>query len=339
MKPLFSVIIPAYNIEKYIVFCMDSVIRQSVTNYEVIIVDDGSTDKTGTLCDEYVRSKANFYVYHQENKGLSYARNVGVSHAKGEYIIFLDGDDYLMPDALQNFTNGFINSCCPDVLLDEGEYYDKEGNIELSKRFCAEKFGEKDGKHALEFLMTGKPIWAAFGKAFKRRYWEENKFQFRIGITSEDLDLIYKVIYQAGKVKMVSGCSYCYRCERDGSIMQTVSLKYIIDLINVIKEWEDYFELYHMNGIIQNGMRREFGNLYRTFILFRMKGMSKDEIDQVVPYLKENLKYLKNCKNVFLYMYGYIFGIRNLVRLCSLYVELKQEVKDEREKYHKKSIK
>lgn len=100
-SPLISIIIPVYNAEKYLCLCLDSVLTQTYTNWECLLVDDGSKDSSGIICDEYAKTDSRFKVYHKENGGVSSARNLGLKEAKGEYIIFLDSDDRMKPTLLQ----------------------------------------------------------------------------------------------------------------------------------------------------------------------------------------------------------------------------------------------
>lgn len=101
-KTLISVIIPVYNVEKYLRSCLDSIIHQHFTNFEVILVDDGSTDKSNEICSEYASKDSRFVVYHKENEGVSVARNYGMEKAKGEWVYFVDADDELFPDCLEH---------------------------------------------------------------------------------------------------------------------------------------------------------------------------------------------------------------------------------------------
>ena len=100
-SPLVSVIIPVYNVEKYLHQCLDSVLNQSYKNLEIILVDDGSTDRCGEICDLYAHRDPRIKVFHQENKGLSRARNTGLSQVCGKYITFIDSDDWLKTDAIE----------------------------------------------------------------------------------------------------------------------------------------------------------------------------------------------------------------------------------------------
>lgn len=325
MNVMFSIIIPAYNVQTYILECLDSIKNQTISDYEVIIVDDGSTDDTGTICDEYIKNDARFHVYHKKNEGVSKARNTGVDYAKGEYLLFMDGDDYITKTALQGFRDVIIGKNYPDVVLEEGQYYDwGTGKLELSKRFAAEKFGGRNGKQAVSYLLKGKPMWAAFAKCFKKSFWNEYQFKFRVGMTcAEDIDLVYKVIYKAKNVEMVNASSYCYRCRREGSAMQSINKKKMMDIFATMERWETFFIENHIDNHIKYGMRREFGNLYRNFILFRLLYIDKEDILLLKPYLQKNINYLFYCKNSYMAVYGKIFGIDKLIHICNKYIERK----------------
>ena len=97
-NPIVSVIVPIYNVESYLSQCLDSILKQSFVDFEVIMVDDGSKDKSGVICDEYAAKDSRINVFHQSNQGVSKARNVALNHAKGEYVIFMDADDYWYVD-------------------------------------------------------------------------------------------------------------------------------------------------------------------------------------------------------------------------------------------------
>lgn len=103
--PLISVIIPVYNTEQYLSSCLKSILSQTFNNFEVILINDGSTDQSGILCDEFVKQDSRIKVFHQENAGVSAARNVGLKYAQGKWITFVDSDDELMPDGLEVMIN------------------------------------------------------------------------------------------------------------------------------------------------------------------------------------------------------------------------------------------
>lgn len=147
--PALSIIIPVYNSEKHLIQCVDSVLAQSYADFEIILVDDGSTDLSGKLCDEYASRYTNVYAFHKENEGVSVARNKGLEQARGEYVIFVDSDDWLEKDALSLlmqhgdmadlmfFGSAFhsvgkgIKTYCPELHMYKGLSELQEGIIDL----------------------------------------------------------------------------------------------------------------------------------------------------------------------------------------------------------------
>lgn len=104
-NPLISVIVPVYNVEKYLPRCIDSIIDQTFKNFELLLIDDGSKDKSGEICDEYAKRDNRIKVFHKENGGVSSARNVGLDSAKGEWIIFCDSDDEFYCNAFKSYND------------------------------------------------------------------------------------------------------------------------------------------------------------------------------------------------------------------------------------------
>ena len=128
---LISVIIPVYNVEEYIIRCLDSVVSQTYKNIEVLLVDDGSTDRSGEICDKYAKEYNFINVYHQKNGGQSVARNYAIDRAKGEYYIFVDSDDYIESDMIESLINAIIKyktkiACCGRYILSEYDNIQKE---------------------------------------------------------------------------------------------------------------------------------------------------------------------------------------------------------------------
>lgn len=113
-KPFFSVVVPVYNVEKYLHRCVDSILAQSYGDFELLLIDDGSKDQSGAICDEYALKDNRIRVFHQENAGVSAARNKGIDEARGEYVIFVDSDDYLLVDRLQHVWDNSKDN--PDII-------------------------------------------------------------------------------------------------------------------------------------------------------------------------------------------------------------------------------
>ena len=165
MKPLVSVIIPVYNVEPYLRKCVDSVIKQTYENIEIILIDDGSTDRSGSICDEYKVNDKRITVIHQNNSGLSIARNVGINNCKGDYICFIDSDDFVLPEFVETLlnmclkNNTLLSVCCmksvydnpkknhktyelKDEILSNEEFIDKEIDVACAKLYKSELFSD-----------------------------------------------------------------------------------------------------------------------------------------------------------------------------------------------------
>lgn len=205
--PKFSIIIPVYNVEKYIKKCLDSVFSQTYKDYEVIVVNDGTKDNSMNIVKEY-----DVKIINQKNQGLSEARNVGLKNAKGEYILFLDSDDYIEKDLLKELDKSISNK--PDVVRFQiQEVYEDKVN-----KFEEESFSNKTGEDAFSIICNYHFVENAWAYLYKKSYLEKNNFIFKKGTIHEDFGLIPLVIIKAKIVNSISYIGYNY-VQRDGSIM------------------------------------------------------------------------------------------------------------------------
>jgi len=132
-----TVIVPVYNTERYLPRCIDSVLSQSLTDFELLLIDDGSTDGSGTICNEYAEKDNRVHVFHKENGGVSSARNLGLKESKGEWVCFVDSDDELLPDGLQVLVNGISEEV--DMVMAGYEVYDDKGALSYLVEMRKEK--------------------------------------------------------------------------------------------------------------------------------------------------------------------------------------------------------
>ena len=215
---MISVIIPVYNVGKYLRECLDSVLAQTYANYEVIMIDDGSTDTSGAICDEYAEKNARFRTVHKENCGLSVARNTGMATAKGEFVYFLDSDDLIEPAAFDSLVAS-IGSADADFVYFEAESFCDDGRDAPQGYLRDRDYGTLDGIKAFETLARAKDFKTAVPTYFwKRRFLEENGLSFHPGILYEDLLFSFAAFC---KVKTASHCHLTLykRRIREGSIV------------------------------------------------------------------------------------------------------------------------
>lgn len=231
---LVSIIVPVYNVKDYLGECVDSIIAQDYSNIEVLLIDDGSTDKSGKMCDEYAQNFAIIKAYHKKNGGLSSARNYGIFHAKGEYYCFIDSDDYISSDFVSTLLQGIE---CSDSKISSIGYlrFYEDGTKEtmvapnISQYFC----GIDAQIHLNQYGYYGVPAW---NKLFHRSLFEN--IIFPEGRLSEDWYIMYKIIEQAGGIYFNSAVKYFYR-QRQGSI--TKSSRINTDAAEAAKKVLNYY--------------------------------------------------------------------------------------------------
>lgn len=228
-KIILSIVVPIYNVERYLKKCVDSLLNQDMENYEIILVDDGSQDACPQICDEYALAYKNIRVIHRENGGLSAARNSGIEVAQGEYVQFVDSDDYLEPNVL----NGLIRQTVQENLdvLRFG-YQDVNENYEVfnpnkSPRFVDMRSDIIDGTVYLNTRMG----YACYATQFIMR--KLIVPDFTAGLHFEDVDWLPRMMLDAKRVNGTTQVVYNY-LHRSGSITQTQG-----DIIKIRKNLED----------------------------------------------------------------------------------------------------
>lgn len=218
--PKFSIIIPVYNVEKYIKKCLDSVFSQTYKDFEVIVVNDGTKDKSMDIVKKY-----KVKIINQENQGLSEARNNGVKEAKGDYILFLDSDDYLNKDLLKELSKNVEND--PDLIRFQVCDVIDEKIINYSEK----EFYNKNGIESFELISKYHYVEPAWLYAIKRKYYIDNKFKFKKGAYHEDFGLIPLIIYKSKIVNSINYCGYNY-VKRGGSIITDPSYEKKLKKVN-----------------------------------------------------------------------------------------------------------
>ena len=270
-----SIIIPVYNVENYLRSCLDSVLSQTYKDFEVLMVNDGSTDSSGAICQDFAERDSRFHYFEKENGGLSDARNYGLERAKGHYITFLDSDDFLFEDYLENLYHAsrLSNS---DITIGGYCRFGDSNFYFYNDRFKSDSLVEFKDFQAIQYLdsmldVTFITFSTAWGKLFKRELFSELRFPY--GKYAEDQFLIWKLYMKADKIYVFNGASYVYRMNPSGlsNIFTLKHLDYIDALEERIKDTKD------MEGIeIQHSF-----NMYR-YVLQRILGQLEehDYIDE-----------------------------------------------------------
>lgn len=218
-EPLVSIVIPCYNVKEYLEDAVESVVRQTYSNIEIILVNDGSSDGTSELCDVYARKYKNICVIHKENGGLSSARNAGMQEARGEFIYFLDSDDYIKENMVMNLVQE-INESKADVIYFGSYNVDEKGNIlkSLKKNIKNEKKVLK-GVEAYRTYYYADVYEACVPYYFyNRKFLVDHALSFEVGLIHEDELFTLEVYHYAQKILLDSN-QYYYRRIRAGSII------------------------------------------------------------------------------------------------------------------------
>lgn len=227
--PKISIIVPVYKVEKYLHKCVDSILKQTFKDFELILVDDGSPDKSGDICDEYARKDNRVRVIHKENGGVSDARNVGIDIAEGEYIGFVDGDDYIASDMYEVLYNSLIDNSADisgcgmyECIGDRIKENNIDGNLHV--------FTNED---ATKEVLYGKILPAfVFLMLYKKSLFEGKRFP--LGKIYEDSFLLPRLFLESKKIILISQPKYYYVRREDSFTMRRFCVRFF-DAIEVAK--------------------------------------------------------------------------------------------------------
>lgn len=234
-----SIIIPVYNVEDYLSECVDSILNQTYENYEVLLIDDGSTDKSPQICDTYSEKNNKISVIHTRNRGLSAARNLGTEKAQGEYIFYLDSDDYVENNVLERMFK-IVEQDNADIVCGNFMYTYLDRTVIAIKE--EKEYEVLDTYSAMEQLVKGKKIQNfAWGKLIKKEIAQDHKFP--VGKLFEDMYWTHYIIDQAGKVA-IDYKSFVYYRQRDNSISYSFNIKSLDQLDGMIQRKEFIEEKY-----------------------------------------------------------------------------------------------
>ena len=291
-----SVIVPVYNVEKYLKQCLDSIVDQTLEDLEIVLVDDGSVDSSGTICDEYAKKDSRIEVIHKINGGLSDARNVGINRANGRYIGFVDSDDYIKEDMYEKLINlikeydADISICNLYDVIDGKEYVrNKDNGIHEYSRI-----------DILKEILLDKNIQSyAWNKLYKKELFDEIKYPIRKKY--EDIGTTFYLFEKCNKIVVTSEPEYYY-LKRADSLVNNVTESTILDYTEIIiqrylyikqniKELRKYNNYYLAKTLItahndienleniSEGMQQRYKKLYEL-VLEIIKSNSKD-IDEL----------------------------------------------------------
>lgn len=221
MNPLISIIVPTYNVEKYIRTCIESILAQTYRNIEVIIVNDGSTDQSLAVISDLICSHHNIKVINQKNQGLSVARNTGIDAATGKYIAFVDADDKIKPDFVSSLYQ-IADKTGADIV--RGSFRDFNGNI--PKGWVPDfNVPTNYGTIVLDQFLSSNISFVVWSSIYRLDFINSNHIRFTPGILFEDADFTIRAYMLAKLVATSPEPNYAYRINRPGSILTTKTTK------------------------------------------------------------------------------------------------------------------
>ena len=331
MKPFLSVIIPVYNVENYLNRCVDSILSQNLESFEIILVDDGSPDGSGRICDEYAERDSRIKVIHKENGGLSMARNTGIDAALGEYIIFIDSDDWWNPDVSVNEMIERVKSE-PEVemfLFSSLDYVEGEGYF---KRAEHERLSEISTASAAEYynglLQNGNFEVHAATKILKAEFLRSNSLYFKAGIKGEDNEWMIRLLRVLRSVRILADSPlYIYRAGRIGSISNSIKINNVRDLLDIVDSAVEYRrERGNSDGILECEL------CFCSYLWFSALGLSsrlsRGEKKELYPLFKKTsavCKYSTSKKTKLAYSLYRVVGLKITAWVLGRYIAKKQK--------------
>lgn len=288
-KPLISVIIPVYNVEKYIAKCIESVINQTYRNLEIIIVNDGSTDKSGTICDIYRNQDSRIKVIHKMNGGLSAARNAGIEIMSGEYVTFIDSDDYVNRRFIQILYESLVKEDADISICNYRHVYEScEHSQEIGSSFNEIVFNHDQSLDCLYSKIYKYQFTTAWGKLYNSNLF--NEVRYPVGRNYEDMATTHKVLDLSSKVVYIDVELYYYLV-RNTSI--TKSEKHIKnDAFLATKDRIEYFEKSGYHSLQKRAIIQHINTIMG--IIIRVDNDNKERIDELNTYLIHELAMYKN---------------------------------------------
>lgn len=287
---VISIIVPIYKVEKYLEKCINSIIKQTYKNLEIILVDDGSPDNCGKICDEYAKKDSRIKVIHKPNGGISDARNAGIQMATGDYIGFVDSDDYIEKDMYEILINNLKKEKADISVISNYEVYGNKIINTKKQGIYAVMSSEETIIKMNSFGYFGVGLW---DKLYKAELFKE--LDFPKGKKSEDWYIIYKLVDKAQKIVYQSIPKYYY-CQRNGSITHSSDINY--DSIEASKEAINFIKDKYPNALKSAYTMYIFANIgvYDKLLLYKHienRKMKMKKIREEINSIYENME-MKN---------------------------------------------
>lgn len=276
METAISVIVPVYRVEKYLPACIDSILNQTFTDFELILVDDGSPDRCPEICDETAKRDARVRAIHQANQGLSAARNAGIEAAHGAWLSFVDSDDFLAPDFLETLHDAAVRAGADCALC--GVQLTDEAGQKIGQLLSVAD-GVRTGRSILETLCRASeiPYLVAWNKLYRRDVFQT--LRYPVGMQNEDTYLAAELFDTVQTVICVSKPMYFYR-QRADSIMHTAVTTRNLDRMWAFEHCFAYFEARGLEALMPDAEKKMFAKLTGVYYRLPKEERQSDAVRQ-----------------------------------------------------------
>lgn len=322
----FSIILPIYNVEKYLAECIDSILSQTFGDFELILVDDGSKDSSGSICDAYAEKDERIKVIHKENGGLSDARNFGTNVAQGEYIVYIDSDDYVTSnDFLLDLIRIIKKSGSDIVLYKYSKLYDDTKTLSDST-FSLSFANDIDDSDKLLYELVKRDAYygMAWVKTFRRGLVVENGISFEKGLLGEDMDWYFNLVLCAKTYSAIDTSYIAYR-QRSGSITSSHKLKNLTDFIYILEKWSDKIKNAEISETkrkaLMGALAKYYSNLLITYS--RLKDKNKKQYKYRIKALSFLLDHSLSSRPQKIKKVYKLVGFSGVVLMLKLYDRIK----------------
>lgn len=327
MNKLISVVIPIYNVENYLKRCIDSVINNSYKNLEIILVDDGSTDNSSSICDSYIKKDSRIKVIHKENNGLSSARNTGIDIASGDYISFIDSDDFVYVDYFKymyelsikhdaDIVNIFLLKTFKNDDIDLNNVFTKN-KLSSNTNNYIEKIDVLTSNQALEKFHSYNYDYCLNSVVAINKLYKSNLFKnirYPLGKLHEDEFTSYKIVNESDIIVFSNRQLYGY-FQRENSIMNS---NFTINRLDALEAYDNYIDFYkskQMFDVSQKACRRYLNLLVRLKTLLLQSNLEKSQKTNINNILENKFKEIYNLS-------------LNLIKNYNLNIDRIQETED-----------
>lgn len=326
-KTLLSIIIPMYNLEEYISYCLDSIVSQTNENVEIILIDDGSKDKTSEICDDYCKKYNYIKYFYQENAGVSAARNNGLRKAMGEYILFVDGDDWIISDSIPQIIDKIKKNQEIDIIA---------GNFVKSKNNKIKNKKVKSIPNLIEYNYPQNLIKLFEDNNFNPSLWcnvvkrklflDNNIFLDENVKYTEDIDCTIQLFLKAKKIDLLEKPFYVYR-QNQTSATHSCSFKRVDDTMNFVIKWNN-----KIKEIKSEDLKKYLFNFVQyqySIVVGLLYTLPKNEQIKIITRIRE-YEYLlikgAGRKGKIVYYTYKLFGFEVVGKLMSIWIKSKSKI-------------